>query len=116
MAEGEWEVVSFAPVEHGVAVLGLADKLNSTGAIAGKQWNPDGSLSLQLRDGGTLLAWSEKRPARLQVHVVSGTDGQMDGADRRAGPEPVPFEYAAGEGRLEISLPRGGALTVRLWW
>ena len=36
LAEGEWEIVSFAPVDRGVAVLGLADKLNSTGAVMEK--------------------------------------------------------------------------------
>ncbi len=44
LAEGAWEIVSFAPVDQGVAVLGLADKLNSTGAVMKKAWTDDGRL------------------------------------------------------------------------
>ena len=38
LAEGEWELVSFAPVENGFAALGLADKFNGTRAISSRMW------------------------------------------------------------------------------
>ena len=65
LGEADWEIVSFAPVERGVAVLGLADKLNSTGAVMAKHWNRDGSLTVTLRDGGDFLAWSKSPPKQI---------------------------------------------------
>ena len=64
LAEGEWELVSFAPVESGFAALGLADKFNSTGAIVERRWQ-NGARRLVLRDGGRFLAWSQRRPSAV---------------------------------------------------
>jgi raffinose synthase len=99
LAEGEWEIISYAPVNRGVAVLGLADKFNSTGAVTRKQWNADGSCAIQLRDGGEFLAWAEKAPASVE-----------------AGGRNIPFTYDAPSGRLSVSLPAAGKTTVTLRW
>jgi raffinose synthase len=99
LAEGKWEIVSFAPLDHGVAVLGLADKLNSCGAVMNKKWNNDGSYTIILRDGGQFVAWTEKPP---QVVLCDGN--------------PVAFEHEATSGRLSATLPVSGKQTLTLRW
>jgi len=99
LPEGAWDIVSFAPVERGVAVLGLADKLNSTGAITDKKWNGDGSLKVSLRDGGNFVAWTEKPPASVTVNGKS-----------------VAFQHDPATGRLSAAVPVGGKATVLLRW
>jgi raffinose synthase len=99
LAEGAWEIVSFAPVDRGVAVLGLADKSNSTGAVTAKGWNKDGSYSVMLRDGGEFAAWTGKPPRAVE------TGGKV-----------VAFKYGAVDGRLSVRLPAAGQQTVVLRW
>lgn len=98
LAEGEWELVSFAPLEHGFAALGLADKFNGTGAIAARRWQ-DGACHLDLRDGGRFLAWAAHAPAALDC----------DGA-------PLAFAYDAASGRLDADAPVGGPRTLVVRW
>ena len=99
LAEGAWDIVSFAPVDRGVAVLGLADKFNSTGAVMDKNWNRDGSLKVKLRDGGAFLAWTEKPPREVTANGKSAE-----------------FRHDAATGRLSAELPLGGQTTVLLRW
>jgi raffinose synthase len=99
LAEGDWEIVSFAPVDHGVAVLGLADKFNSTGAITARSWNADGTYTVTLRDGGEFIAWTEKPPRAVEA------DGQA-----------VAFRHDAATGRLSATMPATGPKTVLLRW
>jgi raffinose synthase len=99
LAEGAWEIVSFAPVDRGLAVLGLADKLNGTGAVKAKTWSTDGACTVALRDGGEFTAWTEK-PLRS---VESGG-------------KPVEFAYDASSGRLTVALPATGPQTLKLRW
>ncbi|CAM4077935.1 Sip1-related alpha-galactosidase [Roseateles saccharophilus] len=94
LAPGEWELVSFAPIERGVAVIGLADKFNSTAAVASRCWR-DSGLDLTLRDGGRFLAWCEQAP--LALHC--------DGA-------PHPFRHQ--DGLLGADLPTGGPRMLSL--
>lgn len=98
LAEGEWELVSFAPVEHGFAAIGLADKFNSSGAIVARSWQ-DGCCQIALRDGGAFLAWAERAPRELLC----------DGA-------PLPFVHDRASGRLRADLPTGGRRTLSLHW
>lgn len=97
LAEGEWELVSFAPVEHGFAAIGLADKFNSTGAIISRSWQDD-ICQIELRDGGAFLAWAERQPCELRCDGVA-----------------VPIAYDPASGRLRAELPTGArrALTLR---
>jgi raffinose synthase len=99
LAEGGWDIVSYAPVERGVAILGLADKFNSTGAVTDKKWNRNGSLTVSLRDGGTFIAWTEKPPASITVNGKS-----------------IEFQHDAASGRLSAAVPIGGKTTVLLNW
>ena len=99
LAEGAWEIISFAPVDRGVAVLGLADKLNSTGAVTKKAWTGDGAYNVTLRDGGDFIAWTEKPPRSVEA------GGQM-----------VEFKHDAGSGRLSATLPATGPQTITIHW
>jgi len=99
LAEGAWEIVSFAPVDHDMAVLGLADKLNSTGAVVKKVWTADGACIVTLRDGGEFIAWSERPPRAVQ------SDGKT-----------VDFKHDATSGLLSVTLPATGPQTVTLHW
>ncbi|PTX98528.1 Sip1-related alpha-galactosidase [Opitutus sp. ER46] len=98
LAEGEWELVSLAPVENAFAALGLADKLNSTGAIVRREWRGATEVRVQLREGGRFLGWSAQEPAAVFC------DGR-----------PVSWQHGAA-GRLEIALPCGGPRTLILQW
>lgn len=95
---GEWELVSLAPVERGLAVLGLACKFNSTGAIAAQRWT-DASCEIDLRDGGRLLAWSDRAPLSVTCRGAV-----------------VAFSHDAATGRLEADIPTGGPCSVQLRW
>ena len=99
LAEGGWEIVSYAPVDHGVALLGLADKFNSTGAIMAKGWHVDGTYAITLRDGGEVAVWTEKPPSAVT---------EDDNA--------VAFLHDAATGRLSFTLPATGPKTVLLHW
>lgn len=98
LAPAEWDIVSFAPIEQGLAVFGLTDKLNSTGAIVSRQWT--GSVcEVLMRDGGPWLAWAQHSPAAMHIDE-----------------DPVAFEHDAATGRLQCVLPQGAQCRLRLRW
>ncbi len=100
LAEGEWELVTYAPVEHGFAALGLADKFNSSGAIVSRRWDSaHRQCTIELRDGGTFIAWSATAPA-------SATSA---GA-------PLSIRHDVTTRRLTIAVPAGGPRTLILTW
>jgi raffinose synthase len=98
LAEGEWELLSLAPLEQGFAVLGLADKFNSTGAIMARVWH-EGQCQISLRDGGAFLAWAEHTPCTMSC----------DGAA-------LDFVHDPATGRLRASVPTGGQRTLVVAW
>lgn len=95
LAPGEWEVISFAPVQRGVAVIGLAEKLNSTGALVMMRWVDDCQCEIELKESGLLLAWSEHAPKRVS----------SDGVD-------VPFHHHAETRRLTVPPTRSTRLML----
>lgn len=99
LGELEWELVSFAPVEHGFAALGLADKLNSTGAIIERRWDGERECRVRLRDGGSFLGWAEKAPRSVEC------DGK-----------PVAIRHDRATGRLSCDVPTGGERKIVLRW
>jgi raffinose synthase len=90
----EAEVVTVAPIERGVAALGLADKLNGGAAIL-RAGFVGGVYELELREGGELVVFSDARPREVT-----------------AGGRAVPFEHT-GE-RLGVTIESSGACVVRL--
>jgi len=99
LAEGGWEIISYAPVDRGFAALGLADKLNSTGAITGRKWTAADACEVSLRDGGDFVGWAAVRPSKVE-----------------SGGRPVAFEHDAETGRLSAALPADGHRTVLISW
>ncbi len=91
LSEGGWELFTIVPVMNGVALIGLADKLNSAGAVSGRI-DQAGACEAGIRDGGTFVAWCAKRPGSISV------DGR----------EPS-FEYDAKTGLLTVTLSGIGA-------
>jgi raffinose synthase len=82
-----YEIVTFAPVEHGFAAVGLADKMNSAGAIA-RQISTETTLEVQLYDGGEFVAWVQRPPKSVEV------DGR-----------PATFQYEVSSGELRVAVP-----------
>jgi raffinose synthase len=56
----EWEVATLAPLQAGLAVIGLEGKLNAGGALMAVERSSSGAKA-DLADGGTLLVWSEAK-------------------------------------------------------
>lgn len=95
--ELSFEVITLVPVAKGFAAIGLADKYNASGAIAGLRWDGE-VVEVDLRDGGAFLAWSERRPARVSV-----------------GGKAVAFTWDKATGALGATLP-AGRNAVRVAW
>lgn len=91
-----FEVVTVAPIERGIAAIGLTGFFNSGGTILASRWDGDG-LALTLRDGGRFLAWCARRPARVAV----------DGVD-------VAATWDAESGALVLELARPGRQELRI--
>jgi raffinose synthase len=64
LAQHEFEIFSFVPIDAGFAAIGLTDKYNSAGAVSEKGWQGNCYL-LELRDGGEFLAFSARKPSAL---------------------------------------------------
>jgi raffinose synthase len=99
LGEREWELFTMTPVVHGLAVIGLADKLNSAGAIERQTWSGERECQISLRDGGEFLAWSEVAPATVLV-------------DRRS----VGFAFDAAAHVLRVHVPAAGRCTLEIRW
>ncbi|HEX2101862.1 MAG TPA: Sip1-related alpha-galactosidase, partial [Candidatus Synoicihabitans sp.] len=95
LAEREWEIVSYAPITRGVAVIGLADKLNSGGAIIAERWRDEQTLEVELRDGGELLGWSQHAPRAVEAggirvaHTFDPASGTLRATSRTLGRQTV---------------------------
>lgn len=63
-----WELITVAPIENGVAVIGLADKLNSSAAIVSKQWITPDRLEITLCEGGPLAIHLERKLSSAKVN------------------------------------------------
>jgi len=99
LAELEWELVSFAPVENGFAALGLADKFNSTGAVMERGWSGENECRVRLRDGGDFVGWAKREPREVTC----------DGVEVRG-------EFDAASGRLACRLAEGGERLLVVRW
>lgn len=71
---GGWDILTLAPLAHGIAVIGLSDKLNGNGAVTGRS-DVDGAVTIKIRASGKLLVWCEQRPTRIAIDGVA-TQGE----------------------------------------
>lgn len=97
---GGWEIVTLAPEERGVAVVGLADMLNPAATITHRGWSSATTYTVALRASGRLLAWSRRRPSRVLADGLAvgftWKRGRLDvPLPARAGPLRVALEFAA---------------------
>lgn len=96
LAQGEWDLVSFVPADRGIAVIGLADMLNSGATVLAERWLSTRCRETTLAASGRVLAWTRRAPKNVT-----------------AGGRPARFTWS--RGRLEIHLARkAGAVTVSI--
>jgi raffinose synthase len=99
LAERGFELFTIVPIERGFAAIGLADKLNSAGAVARFAWTDERHCEIVLRDGGVFLAWSEAAPTTVEL------DGR-----------PVEFDYDPRVRALRVTLGETGRQTLHIRW
>jgi raffinose synthase len=99
LGEREFELFTIVPIERGFAAIGLADKLNSAGALARIEWLDERCCELLLRDGGDFLAWSEVAPTRVELDGLR-TD----------------FDYDPRVGTIRVSVRERARHTLRIRW
>jgi len=96
LAEGEAEVFTVVAIESGIAAIGLADKLNSGGAIVRAGFRGT-EYELELKDGGECVLFTERTPSAATVNGA-----------------PIAFSYAPESQRLNVTLPQRGPCTLKL--
>jgi raffinose synthase len=98
LGERGYEIVSFVPIERDFAAIGLANMLNSHGAVRALAWSDERTVTVALADGGLFVAYCAKRPTAVEA---AGT--------------PVDFDYDAKTHALRVPLSLQGrlALSVR---
>ncbi len=99
LRELEFEILTFAPIRNGFAVIGLTDKFNSGGCVTAIQQPPTGRIDIDLRDGGDFLAWSKDLPRAVS----------MNGRE-------LAFQFDPESHALRVDIPLGhpGKLVVEL--
>lgn len=96
LAEGQSEVVTLAPLVAGVAVIGLTNFYNASGAVASVV-RETGVVRAEVRDGGQFNALCTSRPASVRADGVA-----------------VEFTYSAETGLLTVALPVPGRHTLEI--
>ncbi len=99
LAAGAWDLITYSPIEHGFAAIGVVDKLNPGGTIAVETWDGVRRVKLILKTGGTFLAWSHRRPQRVL----------LDRAE-------VAYAYQAGQKRLSFDVADSSSLELVIEW
>jgi len=100
LEELTWEVFTLAPVQGGVAALGLTGMLNGGGAVHIHTVTHKGDHLITLWGAGEALIWCENAPAAVTR--------EGDGAT-------VPYRYDAPSGALTLDLgAEVSALTLRI--
>ncbi len=89
------EVVTIVPIDQGIAPIGLANMLNSAGAIEAKSWLSPGHYQIRTRGPGRFLAYCEARPEQATLN------GQ-----------PLVIHYDQAKRLLSCNLTSGGTLDL----
>jgi hypothetical protein len=99
LAERQFEIYWLAPIEQGIALLGLADKLNGPAALRHLESSTPEARRFSLADGGELLAFCERPPRSVEAGGVE-----------------LPFRYDATTRALRVRLDASQAQDVTLRW
>ena len=97
LGEHGYEIVSFVPIERDLAAIGLANMLNSHGAVHSLAWTDERTVTVTLADGGLFIAYSAKHPTAVE-----------------AAGAPVHFDYDATNAALRVALPIQGPVALRV--
>lgn len=62
LSDGEFELVTFSPIDNGIAPFGLADKYNSSAAIITSEWKNE-VYCAKLSDGGKAAFYCVRKPS-----------------------------------------------------
>lgn len=95
LARLTFEIFTAAPIEDGIAPIGLPEMFNSGGAVTAAGFDARGDYRIALRAGGKFLAWCHCPPDAVSV-----------------GGEAAAFAYDAATGALTMDLPGTGACEV----
>jgi len=90
----EWEIFTLVPLQDNTAVLGLANKYNSGGAIRDLRYEQERTL-FHIRDGGSLVLHADRSPTCVTV------DGEPARCERRSGTD-----------AHDVLVPAAGEVTV----
>lgn len=99
LAERQFELYWLAPIEAGLALLGLADKLNGPAAVRQLTRPQPDIVQLTLADGGELIAFSEHSPRSVEAAGAA-----------------LAFRYDAATRALRVPLTAAQARDVTLRW
>lgn len=95
------ELFTLVPIDDGVAVLGLLDKLLGPAAVTA-MGRPDGDIEVRLSEGGELGLWLERPVAAVEIdgETVAPEHVRQDGALVRIAA--AAFGDAAGDRRVTV--------------
>jgi len=96
LKHNQWEIFTFTAVNNGHAILGLADKFNSGGAVTSLRHGKK-QTSFRLRDAGILVMYSAEKPSSIRLEN-----------------KPLAMQYNKKTGKVTVTVPAQGSLTV-LW-
>lgn len=94
--DGKYDIVTFSPIENGIAPLGLTDKYNSSAAIEKTEWE-NGSFTAKIKDGGNISFYCENKPASVFC-----------------GGEKTEYSYDSRSGLLCVYSNKKGAVDVKI--
>lgn len=94
LAPGEWDIFTFAPVDRERAMLGLADKYNSGGAVIDLK-HESAHSAFTIRDQGQLVLYAARPPAIATVNN-----------------QPARIRYDHASGKAEVDVTAAGSVRV----
>ena len=77
MKEFDYEFLTYVKIENGFAPIGIKEKFNIGGTIDSYEYK-NGKADITLSDGGTFIAYCQKKPVRI---LVNSTENQFSFSD-----------------------------------
>lgn len=92
LTKAEADIITFAPIEDGIAVIGLMEKLNSGGAVRALE-KTDSATTIAVADKGALLLYTERN-----IKEIKNND--------------VPLAFSVENGWVTVNVEMAGAVTI----
>lgn len=93
---GEFDIMTISPIKNGIAIIGFADKYNSSAAVISAAWE-NGCFSAKLIDGSDAAFYCQHKPKNVT----------SDRAD-------VKWEYDEKSGLLSVITHQNGTFDIRI--